>query len=167
MDAIIAGQAPSLRQILSGETWPTKGQDTAGTQVSVWVAIHVWILHTRRLWVGDFTFTLCEKKIPHLKGEPLLNISYTQVGWDSYILLCRVWCGHCVISSDGAMSGETLMMLITRGGGASQSIIGDTETGPQHYRRELTTMPGLKLTGISTTTALISIPILIFRVWNA
>lgn len=125
-----------------------------------YTAIVVWGFYIHLVW----------EKIPHRKEEPLLNISYTQVWWDSYILLCRVWCGHCVISSDGAMSGETLMMLITRGGGASQGIIGAVTRKPVpniNYRRELTTMLRLKLTGISTTNALIWIPILIFRVWNA
>ena len=93
------------------------------------------ILHTRRLWVGDFTFTACEKQA-HSARIVRRGHSYTQVWWGSHGVSCLML---------RVISGKTLMMLITWGGGASSSVIGDTETGPWHQKADHNTWVRLKL----------------------
>ena len=116
------------RQILSTETWPTKGQDTLKLCESLFM-FRRQIPHTYTTVVWGF-YIHCEKQahIVHIE-EPLLYASVMRLMWSHDTGWCQVRCSGCWLHG---------------GGGASPGIIrGDKETGPRHYPGELTTTPGL------------------------
>ena len=88
------------RQILSAETWPTKGQDTLKLSESLFM-FRRQILHTYTIVVWGF-YIHCEKQahIVHIE-EPLLYASVMRLMWSHDTGWCQVRCSGCWLHGAG------------------------------------------------------------------